>query len=265
VRFTAHCTTINFAPRLVKPINHTYLRRAPRLPPKGSFAIVAGHLELSLNEAAALRRNVKALPTRSRILNEAERLIASRGVYGFTLQDIAGPLKVQVPAIYKHFTSRNDVLVEVARRFITTLSEQFRLPADGITDPQAQLRLVCEEFVVFHIENPAYVRLSLIDLATPRGGVEYMKQAAGGTFRANFRSGPLAPMHRRIARLIEAGCRAGVFRKVAPLDFYRVLKATLLIQLVFPDDQLLVARRGGRRTLGIQKEVLLVAVRYLSP
>jgi AcrR family transcriptional regulator len=218
-----------------------------------------------LNKAAQPRRNARALPTRSRILNEAERLIASRGVYGFTLQDIAGPLKVQVPAIYKHFSSRDDVLVEVARRFITMLSEQFRLPPDGISDPAAQLRRVCEAFVVFHIENPAYVRLSLIDLATPRGGVEYVKQAAGGTFRANFRSGPLAPMHRRIAQLIAAGCAAGVFRKVAPLDFYRLLKATLLIQLVFPDDQLFLARRGGRRTLSIQKELLLVAVRYLSP
>jgi AcrR family transcriptional regulator len=218
-----------------------------------------------LNTVKASPRRSHAIPTRSRILNEAERLIAKKGVYGFTLQDIAEPLKVRVPAIYKHFTSRDDVLVEVARRFVTTLSEQFRLPAGAISDPEAELQRVCREFVDFHIANPAYVRLSLTDLATPSGGVEYVKQAAGGGFRASFRSGPLAPMHQRLARLIRAGCQTGAFRKVMPLDFYRHLKAALLIQLVFPDDQLRSTTRTAAQMRRLQRELLLVAFRYLSP
>jgi AcrR family transcriptional regulator len=218
-----------------------------------------------LNIVKPSARRTHAIPTRSRILNEAERLIARKGVYGFTLQDIAEPLKVQVPAIYKHFASRDDVLVEVARRFIMTLSGQFGLSSGVISDPEAELQRVCREFVDFHIANPAYVRLSLIDLATPSGGVEYVKQAAGGGFRANFRSGPLAPMHRRLSRLIRAGYQSGVFRKVIPLDFYRHLKATLLIQLVFPDDQLRAANRTAAQVRRLQRELLAVAFRYLSP
>ena len=218
-----------------------------------------------MNTSRAAPRRTGATSTCLRILNEAERLIASRGVYGFTLQDIAVPLKVRVPAIYKHFASRDDVLVEVARRFITALAEQFSLPADGIADAQAEMRRVCGEFVDFHVANPAYVRLSLIDLAAPSGGLEYVKQAAGGTFRANFRSGPLAAMHRRLARLIEAGYSTGVFRRVVPLDFYRLLKGALLIQLVFPDDQLRRARVDPERTACIKAELLTVAFRYLRP
>ena len=218
-----------------------------------------------MNTSRAAPRRAGATSTCSRILNEAERLIASRGVYGFTLQDIAVPLKVRVPAIYKHFASRDDVLVEVARRFIATLAGQFALPAGGIADAQVEMRRVCSDFVDFHVENPAYVRLSLIDLAAPSGGLEYVKQAAGGTFRANFRTGPLAPMHRRLARLIAAGCRAGVFRRVAPLDFYRLLKGTLLIQLVFPDDQLRRARVDSARAARIKAELLVVAFSYLRP
>ncbi len=218
-----------------------------------------------MNTVKASSQRTHAIPTRSRILNEAERLIAKKGVYGFTLQHIAEPLKVRVPAIYKHFASRDDVLVEVARRFVTTLSDQFRVSSGVISNPEAELQRVCCEFVDFHIANPAYVRLSLIDLATPSGGVEYVKQAAGGGFRANFRSGPLAPMHRRLARIIGAGYRSGVFRKVAPLDFYRHLKAALLIQLVFPDDQLRAASRSAAQTRRLRRELLLVAFRYLSP
>ena len=67
------------------------------------------------------------VPTRQRILDEAERLIAVKGVFGFTLRDIAAPLGVQVPAIYKHYKSRDDVLIEVSRRFIALLAAQFEL------------------------------------------------------------------------------------------------------------------------------------------
>ena len=48
-----------------------------------------------------------------------------KGVYGFKLRDVADRLGLQVPAIYKHYKSRDDVLVEVSRRFITLLAAQF--------------------------------------------------------------------------------------------------------------------------------------------
>ncbi len=198
------------------------------------------------------------------ILNGAERLIAQKGVFGFTLDDVAAPLKVRVPSIYKHFASRDDVLVEVSRRFIGALSLQFKVPDDVASAPRAALHEACSAFVDFHVANPAYVRLSLVDLATPQGGVEYVKRAAGGPFQANFRSGPLAPMHRRLAQLLTAGHRAGEFRKVPALDFYRLLKSALLIRLVFPDDQLQRARRSAVRVRRIKRELWEVAARYLA-
>jgi AcrR family transcriptional regulator len=215
-----------------------------------------------------MRKPVKhasgTLSTRVMILNEAERLIALKGVSGFTLEDVAAPLRVKVPSIYKHFASRDDVLVEVSKRFIAALSLQFSVPAGLARDPLAALRRVCDDFVDFHVANPAYVRLSLVDLATPQGGVEYVKRAAGGPFRANFRHGPLAPMHRNLARLLAAGRRKGAFRSVAALDFYRLLKSALLIRLVFPDDQLQRARRSAGRVRRIKDELWDLALRYLA-
>jgi len=210
------------------------------------------------------RPKLGMLSTRVMILNEAERLIAQKGVFGFTLEDVAAPLQVRVPSIYKHFASRDDVLVEVSKRFINALSLQFAVSGSALRAPRAALKRACDEFVDFHVANPAYVRLSLVDLATPEGGVEYVKRAAGGPFRANFRSGPLAPMHRRLAQLLAAGQRAGEFRKVLALDFYRLLKSALLIRLVFPDDQLHRARRSVGRVRRIKRELWNLAVRYLA-
>ena len=59
--------------------------------------------------AAERAQRAVRVPTRELILDEVERLIAVKGVFGFTLRDIAEPLKVRVPAIYKHFESRDNV------------------------------------------------------------------------------------------------------------------------------------------------------------
>lgn len=178
--------------------------------------------------------------TRDLILDVAEDLIARKGVHGFTLKDIADPLGFQVPAIYKHYESRDDVLVALGRRFVALLSEQFQYPPEALASPVQTLRDVVEKFARFHLAHPAYVRLSLIDFATPEGGMEYIRLAAGGPFRSNLTTGPLAPMHRRLRALITAGVERGVFRPTPEVDFYRLIKSVLLVRLVFPDD-LLVA------------------------
>ncbi len=212
---------------------------------------------------AASAHGSTSVPTRERILDEVERLIAVKGVYGFTLKDIAEPLKVKVPAIYKHYTSRDDVLVEVSRRFISLLAEQFRLQPDRA--PLTAMRAALDAFVEFKMAHPAYVRLALIDFATPGGGMEYVKLAAGGAFKENFSGGPLAAMHTRLRRLLRAGGRAGVFRAVDPSDFYGLVKSALLIRLVFPDDEFLVRPPTRAEVAATQRWLWDVAIRHLAP
>ncbi len=202
------------------------------------------------------------VPTRERILNQAERLIAVKGVYGFTLSDIADPLGVQVPAIYKHYRSRDDVLIEVSRRYIAQLATQFKLRPK--LTPARALRAALKDFVNLMMMNPAFARRALADFATPGGGMEYVKLAAGGSFEENFVGGPLAAMHSRLRALLAAGIRSGAFRRAAALDFYRLVKGSLLIRLVFPNDALL-ARRPSRAELKATERWLWdIAARYLA-
>jgi AcrR family transcriptional regulator len=203
------------------------------------------------------------VPTRQRILDEAERLIAVKGVYGFTLRDIAAPLGVQVPAIYKHYKSRDDVMIELSRRFITLLAAQFEVPRK--LAPVAALRAALEAFVDLMMRHPAYVRLALVDFATPGGGMEYVKLAAGGSFKENFFDGPLAPMHARLRGLLQAGIRLGAFRRVDASDFYRLVKASILIRLVFPDDELLLRRPNAAEVRAAKRWLWDVAHGHLAP
>ncbi|HVO46668.1 MAG TPA: TetR/AcrR family transcriptional regulator [Steroidobacteraceae bacterium] len=206
------------------------------------------------------RRNPS--PTRQRILDEAERLIAVKGVYGFTLKDIAAPLGVKVPAIYKHYKSRDDVLIEVSRRYITLLARQFdphpaKRPADA-------LRAALEAFVDLLISHPAYVRLALVDFATPGGGMEYVKLAAGGAFKDNFVGGPLAAMHVRLRTLLRASAAEGGCRRMDASDFYRLIKAALLIRLVFPDDALLLRRPSDKEVRATKRWLWDIARGHLA-
>jgi AcrR family transcriptional regulator len=210
-----------------------------------------------------MTRRSTVVPTRERILNEVERLIALHGVYGFKLRDVAERLELQVPAIYKHYQSRDDVLVEVSRRFINQLAMQFQ--SSAALAPDAALRASLNGFVEFKVLNPAYVRLALVDFATPDGGMEYVKRAAGGSFEENFAAGPLSDMHRRLRSQLTAGTRTGVFRRVSALDFYRVVKSALLIRLVFPHDTLLVRRASRPEIRSVQRWLWDVAYGYLAP
>jgi len=203
-------------------------------------------------------------PTRERILDEAERLIASKGVFGFALKDISDPLEVRVPAIYKHYESRDDVLVAVSRRYITLLSQQFSYAPQALAQPTQTLQQVVEEFARFHLAHPAYVRLSLIDFATPQGGMEYIRLAAGGPFRSNLSAGPLAPMHRRLRNLLEAGIKSGDFRDVAAIDFYRLIKSVLLIRLVFPDDLLIISPASSASQRNVERMLWDTALRHIT-
>jgi AcrR family transcriptional regulator len=203
-------------------------------------------------------------PTRERILDEAERLIATKGVFGFTLKDISDPLEVRVPAIYKHYESRDDVLVAVSRRFITLLSNQFSYAPEALAHPLQTLQQVVEEFARFHMAHPAYVRLSLIDFATPQGGMEYIRLAAGGPFRSNLSAGPLAPMHRRLRILLEAGTKSGDFREVAAIDFYRLIKSVLLLRLVFPDDLLSTSQTNATSQRNVERMLWDTALRHVT-
>lgn len=198
-------------------------------------------------------------PTRQRILDEAERLIAVKGVFGFTLRDIAAPLGVQVPAIYKHYKSRDDVLIEVSRRYIVLLELR---PDLG---PVAALRRALDAFVDFIVGHPAYARLALIDFATPGGGMEYVKLAAGGSFKENFVGGPLAAMHSRLRQLLSNGVRSGDFRAVGPSDLYRLVKAVLLIRLAFPDDALLLRRPRPAELRATKRWLWDVTASHLAP
>lgn len=66
--------------------------------------------------------------TRTRILREAARLFCLRGYHGCSMRDIAKAVNLGAPAIYNHFKSKNELLVDtldflLSRFYRTVLGE----------------------------------------------------------------------------------------------------------------------------------------------
>jgi len=66
-----------------------------------------------------MKRRSTAVPTRDRILDEVERLIALKGVYGFKLRDISERLELQVSG---YWTWRDEYHPNSAGHFLTLFS-----------------------------------------------------------------------------------------------------------------------------------------------
>ena len=206
---------------------------------------------------------LSVIHTKDKILNAAEQLITVKGVYGFNLHDIAEKVGIKVPSIYKHFKNKDEVLKGVSQRFVELLSVQFQLEeGQSFT---VQLRQCLDAFVDFHIQHPAFVRLAIIDFATPKGGMEYVMAASGGNFEENITSGVLSAMHSRVKALLNStGSHTSPYRKVDNIAFYRLIYSSLLIQLLFPSDASLVEGFSRTEKASIKDDIYDLAIRYMK-
>ncbi len=104
--------------------------------------------------------------TRQRIQDVARELFAEKGVQRTSLQDIANRLGITKPALYYHFSSREDLvrsiltpLIEDGERFIAV--QEKRTGAD-----RAGPRELLEGYFDFHFRHRADLVLAVTELTT---------------------------------------------------------------------------------------------------
>lgn len=199
--------------------------------------------------------------TRELLLEQAERVIARRGLEALTLKDIAAPLGIRVPSIYSHFASRDDILTAVAARYVAALAQQF--PDDGRSDPLDVLLEGTRGLVLYFAAHPAHVRLKLRDLETP-GGRPELSLAAAGDAAENLQSGPLQPLFSRLERLLERGRRVGRFRRVDVPGLYRTVFGVTLLSLTWPTQDIFTSAKDPQEISRILRYVEEVVRRYVS-
>lgn len=163
----------------------------------------------------------RSSPAAERILRTAAELIAVRGYSATSTRDIAAAVGVRQPAIYKHFSAKDDILAALVRlglqRPLAFADELARHPAPAVVKLHRWLRESLE-----HLHDSPYVLASI--LTTP----ELQRER----FAAEL--GLVEQLDRTVIAMVEAGQREGDVRAMNPVSGARLIQA-LFDALALPE------------------------------
>ena len=111
-------------------------------------------------------RSVRKSDRRSQLLTAAEQLIAERGFPAVRLEDIGAAAGVSGPAIYRHFSNKEALLVELLVGVSTRLLQGAQAVIADAPDAAAALDGLIEFHLDFALGEPNLIRIQDRDLAS---------------------------------------------------------------------------------------------------
>lgn len=100
-----------------------------------------------------MRTRLRSSARRKELISAAANLFASRGYYAVTVDDIGDAVGLTGPALYRHFSSKEALLVAVFDQVIEELAERLRDLLAEASDPATALLAVLRLHVEFAIEQ----------------------------------------------------------------------------------------------------------------
>ena len=107
---------------------------------------------------------------RDRILGCACEMYLQDGLDGFSMRKLARVLGVTAPALYRHYESKEKVLLDVVGEAYRTLIQYLHRALQGRT-PEDRFRMAGSSFVDFALEHPRYYEVLFmgVDLLSLEG------------------------------------------------------------------------------------------------
>lgn len=146
-----------------------------------------------------------------------------RGYHGTSVRDIARRSGLSVAALYHHYESKQQMLVELVHRYMDALlAELLRAHAEAPLGPRSRLAAMVHAHVTYHLEHPEMARVgnSEIRRLNPTDAAAVIEKRDretalfAGVVQAGVDSGDFAVEHPREA------VRAILEMCVAVLDWY---------------------------------------------
>jgi AcrR family transcriptional regulator len=95
---------------------------------------------------------------------EARRLFARHSYEGVSMRDIAQAVGVRQSAIYNHFASKQDLLVDLMITHMTRMLTGLRAELDGVLDPAKRLEAFIRHHVMGHFDDLDDIFLAYMEL-----------------------------------------------------------------------------------------------------
>lgn len=91
------------------------------------------------------------------ILDTAAQLFAERGYHGVSVHDIGGACGISGPALYKHFSGKDDILDQALTQISDRLLHEGRRRAAGADDADGVLDALIDWHVEFALARPELI------------------------------------------------------------------------------------------------------------
>ena len=111
-------------------------------------------------------RDRRKADRRKALLDAAARLFADRGYGGVSMRDLGAAVDVSGPAIYRHFASKQDVLVELLVGISERLLANGRRQVGEAVGPEDSLGRLIAAQVDFAVTDTDLIRVQDRDLAS---------------------------------------------------------------------------------------------------
>lgn len=147
---------------------------------------------------------------RARIVREAARLFAERGYHAVGMTELQNAVQLGRGALYHHIRSKDDLLYDIAREYITDLNEFADAAADEI-DPRERVRILGRHLISMIASHQAELTVCFREVQS----------------LTDVRRAEVMALHTRYERVWKnafiAGAEQGLFRPYDPV----VLKGVL--------------------------------------
>jgi AcrR family transcriptional regulator len=111
-----------------------------------------------------MKQSTKQRTTRDAILDATDRLLAERGFKKMTIDDLADEVGIGKGSVYLHFDSKDEIALSHIDRIIERLKETIDNIATSRGTPEARLKKMIVERVLFRFDSVQHYSQSLNEL-----------------------------------------------------------------------------------------------------
>jgi AcrR family transcriptional regulator len=96
-------------------------------------------------------------PRQFEIIEAAGRILTSSGVSGLTIKNIATEMRFSESAVYRHFTSKEEIIIALLGYLSDTLDERLQNSVQAEDNPEVKFKSIFQNLIDFFTKNPQFV------------------------------------------------------------------------------------------------------------
>ena len=96
-------------------------------------------------------------PRQLEIIEAAGKILTTSGVSGLTIKNLAKEMKFSESAIYRHFTSKEEIIIAMLGYLSETMDDHLIEWINPDDNPEAKFKSIFQNLINFFVKNPHFV------------------------------------------------------------------------------------------------------------